>query len=71
MIMIGMTSQATRCRTFFSAIQYGLLLSLLLSLPLIVSSTCVRMISCRVEKHWGAGQYSSLIFNFSILFFNL
>lgn len=23
------------------------------------------------EKHWGAGQYSSLIFNFSILFFNL
>lgn len=39
----------------FSAIQYGLLLSLLLSLPLIVSSTGTRMISCRVRSIGGQG----------------
>lgn len=43
----------------YSIVQYGLLLSLLLSLPLIVSSTGTRMISCRGRSIRGAGQYSS------------
>lgn len=70
MNMIGMTSQATRCRILFfgHTVRSSSVSSSIF--PLIVSSTGTRMISCS-EKHWGAGQYSSLIFQFSILFFNL
>lgn len=55
MNMIGMTSQATRCRILFfgHTVRSSSVSSSVF--PLIVSSTGTRMISCRVRSIGGQG----------------